>query len=61
MRKRIGFMCGEDFNIEVEGYNATIYASTALLKKMNPCWQNCGIVKVAVEVIEDVYRGKTDE
>jgi len=58
MRRRIGFMCGTDFNVEVEGYNATMYATTDLLKIKEPCWEECGIVKVSVEVVEDIYQGK---
>jgi len=52
-RKRIGFMCGTDFNIEVEGRDATIYASLDLLEEAKTCLDECGIVKVAIEEINE--------
>ena len=60
MNKKTGFMCGTDFDTEIEGFDAYIFATEDLLKKKRyPCWQKCGIVKVSVEVIEEIYRPKS--
>ena len=54
MTTKIGFMCGLDFHYEIEGNSAKIYVSADLLKKKESCWKGCGIVKVSVEIIEEV-------
>lgn len=58
MTTKIGFMCSTAFHTEIEGHDAKIYVSAALLKKKETCWKTCGIVKVSVKIIEEVCRGK---
>jgi len=53
MNKKTGYMCGGDFH-EIEWCDASIYVSADLLKREEPCWDECGIVKVSVEIIEEV-------
>jgi hypothetical protein len=55
------YMCGIDWQEEIGHDYCKIFASVEDLKKEKPCWKECGIVKVAINlnswVIEqDLYK-----
>lgn len=53
---RIGYMCKVDFMWELGeamGGNE-IYASIEDLKENRPCVEECGIVKVEINLLEDI-------
>lgn len=57
---KVGYMCQTDWDWEIgEALGGTkIYSSANDLKRERKCVENCGIVKVKVELIEVVDEGK---
>lgn len=49
-RKRIGYMCGVDFQYHIEGDDAKVFSSVKSLKREKGCTDQCGIVEVEVRV-----------
>jgi hypothetical protein len=54
---KVGYMCMIDFDHDLEGDMARVYKSVDRLKSSQNCADDCGIVKVSVEVIEMVHGG----
>lgn len=53
MKKRIGYMCGVDFQHEFDHPTSIgLYTDVNSLKSASPCWEECGIVKVEITVAE---------
>jgi hypothetical protein len=44
------YMCGVDFQYELGETTSFLYNSIEELKEKSPCWKQCGIVKVVLEV-----------
>lgn len=61
----IGYMCGVDFQHEVEQdhLGTLIFPKLAQLKRKRTCWKECGIVEVECKIIrwvrkQDLLKGK---
>jgi hypothetical protein len=48
--KTKGFMCGVDFQHDFGHADITFYTSAEQLKRSKPCWKQCGIVEVEIEI-----------
>lgn len=34
------------------------YPSLEILKVKHPCWEECGVVKVKIELVEEIHKGE---
>ena len=51
---KTGYMCGTDFHDEIGMMTTVVYPTIESLKRKATCWTRCGIVKVSVEMIEEI-------
>ena len=58
--EKFGYMCKVDFDWEIGGAigGNTVYPSVEDLKDNRTCWEECGIVKVKIELEEVVLESK---
>jgi len=59
----IGYMCKTDYEVELGGRSGgnVVYPSISDLKEHRKCVEECGIVKVAVSLVEVVQEENYDE
>jgi hypothetical protein len=50
MRK---YLCGVDFQHELEEGRADLYDTVAKVKRNKPCWKECGIVEINFKEDDD--------
>ena len=50
------YICGVDWLYELGETTHAVYSTVKSLKKDNPCWKGCGIVKLNVTLDSWVYK-----
>jgi len=54
---KYGYMCGTDLHTELSaGGEGKIYPTVKKLKKLQECWDECGIVKVQIKEVRTVRK-----